>query len=281
MPIHKMNKSVTTFIHATLFVSRSVQSDFCRNRFLSISVFYFSADKNPTDKNRSAQTLLWISLRHTCLCLIEPPNTNFVPFRSSTWLKYVNENPVNSLPYQLSSAVKLKIDSKGESKAKATDWFLIRDSVLNYNQSTTTTTKWRIKTSKVFLFLRLLRYSALSPSIQKARNQMESRMLGRVFICRASRKSSATVVRTFVATVARTKIPEITTSAVSLSLPLQYPCQYSYCMPMLCLRETHFLDMKTMKPPHCPIHLTTTFVICYFIIVSLSMAYLEPMQHNK
>ena len=33
------------------------KSDFCRNRFLSISVFYFSADKNPADKNWSAQIL--------------------------------------------------------------------------------------------------------------------------------------------------------------------------------------------------------------------------------
>ena len=41
-----------------LFWSRSAQSDFCRNRFLSISVFFIFPDKNPTDKNWSAQTLV-------------------------------------------------------------------------------------------------------------------------------------------------------------------------------------------------------------------------------
>ena len=45
-----------------LFWSRSAQSDFCRNRFLSISVFFIFPDKNPTDKNWSAQTLY--SARH-------------------------------------------------------------------------------------------------------------------------------------------------------------------------------------------------------------------------
>ena len=58
-----------------LFWSRSAQSNFCRNRFLSISVFFIFPDKNPTDKNWSAQTLYlrfdkFLMLRVDAICFL-------------------------------------------------------------------------------------------------------------------------------------------------------------------------------------------------------------------